>query len=364
MSKISYQPIPDIEEDVTPAAEGSISSITKRARKSFNIIFLTLCAIAVILIAFVFGYKIKSEFFTEKVKIYQSSQSLDHSIKEITADDMQKMGFHIGSFAFGNAQCQLPDQKAGSCTPPSRKTSKIHIDSTKIYQTIIGFGGAFTEASAHNFYKLPTAIQEKFMDLYFGPNGINYNMGRIHINSCDFSINSYTFDDVPNDYDLLYFDTEVTHDQAQILPFIRKAMSNSRFPMKILASPWSPPAWMKQGVNKSMTGSAVPNGLTDTDDMKTTWAKYISKFLQAYENQGVKVWAVTPQNEPGMFVVGIVIYTHTYVIIFNASMCKLSRIPRTVGGVCVHSGFRKRLCHRLPRAHAQARPPRCAHPRL
>lgn len=300
MSKIAYQPIPDIE-DVTPATEGSISSITKRARKSFNIIFLTLCAIAVVLIVLFFGYKIKSEFFTKKVKLYQSSQSLGHSLKEIDAEEMNKMGFHIGSFGFGNAQCQLIDQKAGTCNPPNRKTSKIHIDSTKVYQTIIGFGGAFTEASAHNFFKLPPAIQEKFMDLYFGPNGINYNMGRIHINSCDFSISTYSFDDVPNDYDLLFFDTEVTHDQAQILPFIRKAMSTSRFPMKILASPWSPPAWMKQGVNKSMTGSGVPNGLIDTDDIKTTWAKYISKFMEAYESQGVKVWAVTPQNEPGMF---------------------------------------------------------------
>ena len=52
------------------------------------------------------------------------------------------------------------------------------------------------------------------------------------------------------------------------------------------------------GVNASMTGSAVPNGLIDTDDIKTVWAKYISKFMQSYADKGVKIWGVTPQNEP------------------------------------------------------------------
>ena len=192
MSNQQYEPIPDVE-DVTPASEGTISNITKQARKSFNALFLSLITIVTILLIFLFGLRIKSEFFSEKIKLYQSSQALGHVIKEINIKDLQNMGFHIGSLSFGNAKCQLTDQKAGLCSPPTRRTSKIHIDSTKVYQSVIGFGGAFTEAAAHNFFKLPADIQAKFLDLYFGPNGINYNMGRIHINSCDFSLKSYKY---------------------------------------------------------------------------------------------------------------------------------------------------------------------------
>ena len=84
----------------------------------------------------------------------------------------------------------------------------------------------------------------------------------MHINSCDFSLKSYTFDDIAGDYALEYFDTEVTHDNAQMLPLLRLARSaiQSRnknvdsatstkeltYDLKLLASPWSPPAWMKQ----------------------------------------------------------------------------------------------------------------------
>lgn len=138
------------------------------------------------------------------------------------------------------------------------------------------------------------------IDLYFGKNGIGFTLGRIHINSCDFSLESYSFDDVPEDYDLAYFDDNVTHDTEQIIPFIKLAMEASPDPIKLLASPWSPPAWMKVPVNgnQSMTGSSTPNGLRADPRVQQSWAKYISKFISSYETHGVPVWAITPQNEP------------------------------------------------------------------
>jgi len=67
---------------------------------------------------------------------------------------------------------------------------------------MIGFGGAFTEASAYNFYKLSEKVRQRVIELYFGKDGIGFTLGRIHINSCDFSLDTYSFDDVNKDYDV------------------------------------------------------------------------------------------------------------------------------------------------------------------
>ena len=141
---------------------------------------------------------------------------------------------------------------------------------------------------------------------------------RIPINSCDFSLDSYNFDDVTNDYDLKYFDMKVTHDQKYIIPFIQQSKRHAHNNILLVASPWSPPAWMKvshvinnNNENKdmnsvmhsnsgiqSMLSSASPNGLRDEHAIKTAWAKYISKLITAYRNHGIQIWAITPQNEP------------------------------------------------------------------
>ena len=113
------------------------------------------------------------------------------------------------------------------------------------------------------------------IDLYFGENGIGYTLGRVHIGSCDFSLKSYSFNDIAGDYSMAYFDTEVTHDNAQMLPLMRLAIDAAKAPSKlgggggknrgvpngvnILASPWSPPPWMKEPVmgSQNMTGKII-----------------------------------------------------------------------------------------------------------
>jgi cyclophilin family peptidyl-prolyl cis-trans isomerase len=105
----------------------------------------------------------------------------------------------------------------------------------------------------------------------------------------------------PNTNGCQFFDNRVSHDGVYVLPLIKAAIAKSRRPIKILASPWSPPAWMKEPNDQgeqSMTGSAFPNGLKDDPEIKHAWARYISKFISAYITQGVDVWSVTPQNEP------------------------------------------------------------------
>jgi len=163
-------------------------------------------------------------------------------------------------------------------------------------QKIEGFGGAFTEASALVFKGMPPEKQQQILEMYFGPSGIGYTLGRIHINSCDFSPGHYSFDDVADDFELKHFDTEVTHDQEALIPLVQKAqqvLASHGRGLKLLAVPWSPPAWMK--TSGKMDGSDHP-GLKE--ECRWTWAQYFSKWITAYKAHGIPIWAVTPQNEP------------------------------------------------------------------
>ncbi|ETV92223.1 hypothetical protein H310_13456 [Aphanomyces invadans] len=185
-----------------------------------------------------------------------------------------------------------------AATAPARP-STIHIDDSKVFQEILGFGGAFTEASALNFKKLPRVKQEEVLRLYFDEKtGAAYSFGRVPMNSCDFSVASYSFDDVVGDVSLEHFDTNVTHDAEAIIPFLRRALK-LRPDIKLFLSPWSPPAWMKAPNSKgefSMTGSATPLGINPT--YQAAWALYFSKFISAYKGHGINFWGLTPQNEP------------------------------------------------------------------
>lgn len=176
---------------------------------------------------------------------------------------------------------------------------RVAINESDARQTILGFGGAFTEACAYNLFSLSEARQKELIDAYFGPNGNGYTVGRFHINSCDFSLGSYSFDDVAWDWDLANFD--ISHDEHTLLPFIAMALESAAAAgrsIKLFGSPWSPPWWMKTGaVNYGfMLGSESP-GLNAT--CGDVWARYLSRVISEYQNRlGVQIWGLTPQNEP------------------------------------------------------------------
>ena len=165
---------------------------------------------------------------------------------------------------------------------------------------ILGFGGSFTESAALNYFSLSPAGREAVLDIFFGEDGLGYNLARTHINSCDFSVENYAFDDIDGDFTLEFFDTEVTHDKQAMLPFMRSSISKLLDgwgdDLHIIASPWSPPAWMKK--TGQMNGSEDEECLKNGDEYRETWALYFSKFIEAYGKQGVNIWGVTIQNEP------------------------------------------------------------------
>ncbi len=166
----------------------------------------------------------------------------------------------------------------------------LFVDTTRRFQVLEGFGGAFTEAAAVTWRALPPAAREQLLVDYFDPaRGHGYTLCRVHMNSCDFALGNYAHVERPDDFALESFSIE--RDGQALLPFIRAAMTTAGRPLKILASPWSPPAWMKTTGEMNHGGQLRP-------ECRTAWAQCFVRFIRAYEAAGVPIWGVTVQNEP------------------------------------------------------------------
>lgn len=156
------------------------------------------------------------------------------------------------------------------------------------YQTITGFGGSFTETSAYLLSKLSKQNRDSIIEAYFGRNGSRYSLTRTHINSCDFSLENYSYAPVQNDKELNHFSVE--RDKKWLFPMIKQAMEFSEDGFKIIASPWTAPPWMKDN-NDWCGGRLLP-------EYYETWALYFSKYLSACRNEGINIWGITVENEP------------------------------------------------------------------
>jgi glucosylceramidase len=166
----------------------------------------------------------------------------------------------------------------------------LWVDTTRRFQTIEGFGGAFTEAAAVTWQALPAAAREQFLVDCFDPvRGHGYSLGRVHMNSCDFALGNYAH--VERDGDLALESFGIERDRQALLPFIRAAQRVAGRPLKLLISPWSPPAWMKTNGQMNHGGRLKP-------ECRAAWAQCYVRFIRAYEAEGVPVWAVSVQNEP------------------------------------------------------------------
>jgi glucosylceramidase len=172
--------------------------------------------------------------------------------------------------------------------PAGREDRLLNIYDGVKYQEILGFGGAFTEATTMNLKCMNPELKKRAMEMYFDrEKGIGYNFCRSTINSCDFSEDFYTYDDVDGDFELKHFD--ISHDKEPIIPTIREAMDMGE-DVILYSSPWSPPAWMKTNEKMSKGGKLKK-------DCYQVWADYVAKFIKEYEAAGVPVWGVTVQNE-------------------------------------------------------------------
>jgi glucosylceramidase len=178
----------------------------------------------------------------------------------------------------------------GTSTAPT-----IVVDPTRSYQSVDGFGAAITDSSASVLYRLSPAARYQAMRQLFDPSaGIGVSFLRQPVGSSDFTAAAehYTYDDVPagqTDFPLRHF--SIAHDQQQILPLLRQARQlNPR--LSIMATPWSPPAWMKT------TGSLIGGRLKDDPAIYDAYARYLVAFVRAYAEAGVPVDYLSVQNEP------------------------------------------------------------------
>ncbi|HYQ69221.1 discoidin domain-containing protein [Actinophytocola sp.] len=192
------------------------------------------------------------------------------------------------------AELMAPRAPVTFGTTPSTQPT-IVVDPDRAYQTVDGFGASITDSSAAVLAGLSPAVRADTMRKLFDPvRGIGVSFLRQPVGSSDFTASArhYTYDDVPagrTDFALRHF--SIAHDEATVLPLLRAAKRlNPR--LSVMATPWSPPAWMKT------TGSLVGGRLIDDPAVYDAYARYLVRFVQAYRAAGVPVDFLSVQNEP------------------------------------------------------------------
>ena len=170
-----------------------------------------------------------------------------------------------------------------------RERGIINVYDEVCYQEIGGIGGAFTESAAYNYSLLNDEQKKDFMEKYFSKEkGLGYNFGRCHINSSDFSLSIYACVE-EGDQDLSTFTLD--RERKYVIPFIKDAQKYTGEDLMLFASPWSPPAYMKDN-NSMLEGGSLK------EDYKPLWAKYYARFIQEMEKEGITISAISVQNEP------------------------------------------------------------------
>lgn len=160
-------------------------------------------------------------------------------------------------------------------------------DTSFINKGFIGCGVAITGASCYNLSKMDKEKRHELLEYLYTPKGLDLKIGRLTVGSSDYSAEVYSYDDVENDVELKNFSIE--RDKNYIIPMIKEILEINP-DLKLFASPWSPPGWMK-------TGGSLGGGYM-RDKYLDVYANYFVKYIKAYEAEGINISAVTIQNEP------------------------------------------------------------------
>lgn len=174
-------------------------------------------------------------------------------------------------------------------TPPG--VPVVVVDETQRFQSMVGWGAAMTDASAHVIHRLPPAQREALLrDLFDREAGAGFSFVRLPMGASDFSRTHYTYADVaPGESDPRLARFSIAMDTAERIPLLRRALAINPA-LRLVGSPWSPPAWMK-------TSGSLFNG-TLRGEYFAVFAEYLAKWITAYEAAGLPIFAITLQNEP------------------------------------------------------------------
>lgn len=161
----------------------------------------------------------------------------------------------------------------------------IRINPTFTFQKFLGFGGALTESSCYVLSHLEKELANQILEEYFAKNKLNYQFVRLSVGSCDFSLNSYSYS-YKNDLS----DFNINRDLKDVIPILKVAQKYNTG-LQFLASPWSPPAFMKSNQHLSGGGKLLAK-------YRKLWAEYLVKYVKSYQKHGIPIHYMTVQNEP------------------------------------------------------------------
>uniref|UniRef100_A0A1B6LCM5 Glucosylceramidase n=1 Tax=Graphocephala atropunctata TaxID=36148 RepID=A0A1B6LCM5_9HEMI len=162
------------------------------------------------------------------------------------------------------------------------------VNANILHQDILGFGGSFTDSSGIAVNSLPSEAKDKFIESYFGLNGVEYSAARVPVGCSDFSNKFYTYDDVIGDDKLNHFSLR-DEDFNYKIPLIQMAQNASPYKLKLVGCAFTAPSWMK-------TNNGMPSGYILSRYLDA-WARYHVKFLDAYADNGIEFWVLTGGNE-------------------------------------------------------------------
>lgn len=157
------------------------------------------------------------------------------------------------------------------------------------YETFEGFGGAVTEAAGYIYSLMNDEQKKKVIETYFSPEKMNYRLVRVHMDSCDFSLGLYEAMSNSEDTELKSFSFERT--EKYILPMLEDAKKTAGENLKLMLTPWSPPAFMKTNGKRTGGGKLKP-------EYRKLWAEYICRYIREFQNRGFAVQRISIQNEP------------------------------------------------------------------
>lgn len=166
------------------------------------------------------------------------------------------------------------------------RANTLHI-SEQAVEGFQGCGVAITGASCYNLSLMEKAERQELLEKIYTEKGADLSIGRLTIGSSDYSAELYSYDDVEFDTELTHFSIE--QDKKYVIPIIKEILK-IKPDLYLFASPWSPPGWMKTGGN--ICGGYMREEFIDC------YAEYFVKYLKAYEEEGIHISAITPQNEP------------------------------------------------------------------
>lgn len=171
--------------------------------------------------------------------------------------------------------------------------SFINVSQATGYQLLdkYAWGGCFNERGWRAMEHLSDKEKTEILEALFGETGLKLNVGRTPVAASDYAIEPYSYNETADDYEMKNF--SIQQDKNYLLPYIKRAIEIQP-ELKVWASPWTPPSWLK--TNNSLIGGTIEA----TDENFKAYALYFAKYIQAYKEEGVDVYMIMPQNEPTM----------------------------------------------------------------